>query len=201
MDARNVAVEPVLPALLHLHPEREQATASRLRRALSSHDEKKQRAALSGLLNWLQNQAASPLAVRGYQLPRMPENLLQELGSIIANRRQPGLLAALGAAITVLEHFPQRANRRFIDSLTDGLDSLLIETQYRANDEPVGQVPYEDIPTYRMYAARLASLLSGVRGGKSEGVNRWIDAARIDPLPEIRQTAGDSAGGPQIENA
>src|SRR5262249_39425110 len=112
--------------------------------------------------------------------------------SIVANRRQPGLLATLVFTITILEHFPQRANRRFIESLTVGLDSLLVETQYRANDEPVGQVPYEDAPTYRMFAARLANLLAGVRGGRSEVVDRWIEAARTDPLPEVRQAVGAS---------
>jgi hypothetical protein len=199
MDSRNVAVEPVLPALLHLDPGRVRATASRLRRALAAHDEKKQRAALNGLASWLRNQTGSPLAVRGYQLPRMPENLLQELGSIIANRRQPGLLVALEAAITVLERFPHRANRGFIDSLRVGLDSLLAETEYRANDEPGGQVPYEAVPTYRMLAARLANLLAGVRGGRSEVVDRWIEAARTDPLPEVRQAVGAPAEPRTVE--
>jgi hypothetical protein len=193
MDNRNVAVEVVLPALLHLDPRRERETASRLRRALAAHNEERQRAALSALGNWLRNQAGSPLAVRGYRLPRMPENLLQELGSIIANRRQPGLLDTLRFAITVLEHFPERANRRFIESLTVGLDSLFEETQYRPNDEPVGHVPYEDVPVFRLLAARVANLLAVVHGVRSEVVDRWIEAAQTDPLPEVRQAVTATA--------
>lgn len=193
METRGVPIEPVLPALLHLDRRRQKEISSRLRRGLATHDVRRQRAALSGLASWLRNQDQSPLAIRGYHLPPMPEDLLQELGSIIANRRQPGLLAVLQYAIIILEHFPKRANRRFIDSLTVGLDSLLVETQYRTNDEPAGQVPYEDVPDYRMFAARLANLLTGVRGGRSEVVDRWIETASMDPLPEVREAVSAAA--------
>ena len=150
IDAGKVPVESVLPVLIQINPGSEKAIASRLRRALATHDEDRQRAALNGLTNWLQNQAGSPLALRGLELPRVPEDLLQELGSRVANQRQPGLRLALGTAISVLRSFPERANRRFVKSLTLGLDYLLAETQYRMDDDSAGQIPAAETPTYRL---------------------------------------------------
>jgi hypothetical protein len=196
VEERNLPFEAILPALVQLNPEAERVTANRLRRSLATQDEKRQRAALRGIMTWLRNQVGFSIAIRGYRLPRFPEDLLQELGSRVANRRQPGLQLSLEAAISVLRRFPERANRRFIQSLTLGLDYLLEETQYRVDDLPISPIPAANTPAYRRLAAQLAGLLARHPRGRSEVVERWLEVAREDPLPEVRHAVD---GGEEVE--
>jgi hypothetical protein len=186
IDARQVPVERILPALLRLKPDAEKATASRLRRSFATSDEQRQRAALAGLTSWLRNQVDSSVATKGYQLPRVPDDLLQELGARVANRRQPGLGLVLETAVVVLRGFRERVNLRFIRALTIGLEYLLVETQYRLDDESTDQIAAADIPMYRMRGAQIAGLLARMPHGRSDVVQKWLEAARDDPLPEIR---------------
>jgi hypothetical protein len=191
IESCNVPVEAVLPALLRLEPQSEKATAAQLRRSLGTHEEERLRAALRGLTSWLRNQPNSPGAMRGYRLPRVPEDLLQELGSRVAGRRQPGLRHTIAASISVVQNSPERVNRRFIQSLTVGLGYLISETQYRTEDDAPGQIPAAETPTYRLLTTRLASLLAQIPGGRSEVIDQWLEAAQQDPLPEIRREIGD----------
>ena len=179
-------VAAVLPAMQTIQPARN--VASDIRRALASHEPDVYTSALKGLLNWLTIHRAGRNSPEATTLPEPPADLLRELGMIVATRRQPGLLEALGAAAWVLENFPDIAtDSHFLDSIVVALEYLLVETEYRLSGSEDDRVPYSEVPDYREKAARIASLLQKTTAATTETVRQWIEAARNDPLPEVRR--------------
>jgi len=178
-------VEQVLPALLKIWPDGHAQVADRLRRGLVSSDPGQARASLAGLWQWLAESDSLGLTTP-------PSDLLHELGSIICSRRQTALDTALDAAAKLLddEQSPNREMLRtpeFLNMLAVGLSYLEVETTYRLDSQvSASGIPYDLVPEHRAKAARLAAVLSKHTGQESEVLRRWLESARIDPLPEVR---------------
>lgn len=185
IERSGVPVGTVLPALLLLRPDDE--TAVRLRHDLASAETDRYLSALRGLIYWLENQLSPQRPEGAPQLPPLPLGLLQELGTIIAWRRQPGLLHALDAVMTILLHFPETVDEQFRRSLGIGLEYLLTETTYRVVEGEGGSIPYDEVPNYRARAAQVAASLHAGFGETLPVIERWLEAARADPLPEVRE--------------
>ena len=107
---------------------------------------------------------------------------------IVATRRQPGLLQALGTVAWVLENCPDTtADGHFLDSIVVALEYLRVETEYRSFGSESDRIPYSEVPEYREKAARIASLLQKTPAAETETVRQWLAAALNDPLPEVRR--------------
>jgi hypothetical protein len=114
-------------------------------------------------------------------------DLIQELGSIIAGRRQPGLWYALDAARNILRDHPDAVDDRFKRSVLTGLDYLLPEAAYRAWGGEQDRIPYDRVPDYRARAAEIALILSRETGYQSDVTRQWLYEATNDPLPGVRR--------------
>jgi hypothetical protein len=187
-ERQGMPVEAVLPALLLLHPD--DGTALRLRQALASVETGRYLSALRGLIYWLENQRSPQRPSGAPQLPPPPPELLQGLGTIIARRRQPGLLHALDATAAIFRYLPETTDLQFRQSVAIGLEYLLGETAYRVTEDEEAGILYAEVPNVRARAAEVAVLLRARFDEVIPAVDRWIEATRTDPLPEVRE-AGD----------
>jgi hypothetical protein len=194
IERHGYVVDAVLPALLLLRPNNE--TASRLRHSLAALDEERYLAAVRGLIYWLENQPSRQRSQQAPQLPTPPPDLLQELGTIVAGRRQPGLFYALNAVSTILRHMPETTDEQFRASVRIGLDYLLADTAYRSCEDPRERIPYDDVPVCRREAAQIAILLRKTFNDLSSIIDQWISQVRADPLPEVRQVIGELTSAP-----
>jgi len=187
MEQYGTAVEAVLPALLLLRQDPE--AAPRLRRGLASADRARYVSALRGLIHWLEYQP--PLGGQGeaLALPPPPQDLLHELGGIIAGRRQPDLIYALDAAGAILKQSNDTIDEQFRQSLVIGLEYLFSETAYRSAEDPGERIPYDEVPIYRAKSAHIATLLHSKFHETAASIQKWIETAKSDPLPEVREVA------------
>lgn len=189
---RGLPVAAVLPALQTIRPSRD--VAPEMRRALASHESHVYSSALEGLVHWLEIRHVMRPSSRAMIVPEVPGDLLRELGMIVATRRQPGLLEALGTVARVLQNCPETtADEHFLDSIVVALECLWVETEYRSFGRESDRIPYSDVPECRKKAARIASLLQKTPAGETETVRQWIAAALNDPLPEVRRAVVDAA--------
>ena len=93
---------------------------------------------------------------------------------IVATRRQPGLLEALGTVAWMLENCPDTpADDHFLDSIVVALEYLRVETEYRSFGSESDRIPYSDVPEYRKKAARIALLLQETPVAEREAVRQW----------------------------
>ena len=79
------------------------------------------------------------------------------------------------------------ADAAFVHSLELGLEYLLGEASYRTSDLPTDLILSKDIPRMRRLAVEMAQQLVSVSYSRSPVVQRWLDAAPTDPLPEVRR--------------
>lgn len=148
-----------------------------MRLGLISQNEDLAKAALHALGRWssLANDPASHI-----QTP--PNDLVREIGVIIATRRRETLGLALQGAKWIFDKGPD-VHKQIIRNMTlDGLTYLLEELQYDRKN--VGQ--NSGLPDLRNYSVQLASSMyeHGLRD--NDTINRWLQIARNDPLPELR---------------
>ena len=90
------------------------------------------------------------------------------------------------AAEFIFEHGTEEHKEAIRRSVADGLSYLLEELGYdRQRDDP------NEIPELRLACARLAMKMSLDQQEPHPSVIDWIEAARQDPLPEVRFAVQD----------
>ena len=67
------------------------------------------------------------------------------------------------------------------------LEFLLTETEYKLSGSDDARIPYDEVPEFRVRAAKIARLLRESPKDCPPIIERWIEAAHNDPLPEVRQ--------------
>ncbi len=138
--------------------------------------------AASGIIRWL-SEASDPET--GTPVP--PENLVREIGVAIAYRRAASLVGALQAARWIFENGTQANEEAIILLVADGLDYLATELSYdRDHENP------DDIPLLRLLCAELAVAVAKDGSNQHSAVVRWLEIAKGDPLPEVRNAASES---------
>ncbi len=175
----------LMHGLVETIPDRFDEIASWLRSGLVSDDEDVAFSAISGLHSWL---VASIDAKVPLSPP--PDDMLSEIGLIIASRRKVSLPHALQVAEWVFSHGTSE-HRNVISTLAlQGLTYLAEELRY---DRAHGADENTDLPLLRWRCAQLAQSMaeSGLRD--EPAVYLWITLAKQDPLPEVRFAAGSSA--------
>jgi hypothetical protein len=105
----------------------------------------------------------------------------------VAFRHPDSLRISIDCAVNLLRSLGTKADKLFVESLIGGLGQLQGELTYRESAEPPGRISYEDVPQYRVLAARLAKILHDLGHEHDPAVRDWCAAAAIDPLPEVRR--------------
>ena len=157
-------------------PDRVEDISGWIRLGLTSDDDLQVSGAMSTLQSWM---SASTSGSSSIISP--PDDLVREIGVVIATRRKVALLSALSAANWVFEH-GDTSHREAIGQLVlQGLPFLIEELRYDRQHDDGNRVP-----TLRFLCAQLAKSMAQRGYADTTVISQWLDAARDDPLPEVR---------------
>jgi hypothetical protein len=185
MKSAGLSVGAILPATLILQPDSVREVASELRQELANPDGEHILSALRGIVFWVNRNADTRR--RSPVFPKIPVDLLREVGAGVAVRRPESLLPLLDCAYNVVGSQPGGIDRQLVQSLLIGLDYLFAETEYRESAPSSSHYRYGDIPRIRWQAARLANCLAGCGYDAEPIIQRWSERTATDALPEIRR--------------
>ena len=175
------AYEPVL-LLASVLPDRLGDIASWLRVGLASDDSKVATSAMCGLERWLR---VSRISTTTLKAP--PEDLVREIGIMVATRRKASLRDALHVAKWIFDEGSPGQQDAVCNMVLHGLEYLCNELSYDSESD------YEvddDLPTLRWRSAQLA-LAMAARGLENNlTIARWLTIVENDPLPEVRYAKG-----------
>lgn len=144
---------------------------------LVSQNKDQARAALRTLSHWL---SLTVEPVSHIQIP--PDELVREVGVIIASRRRETLRLALQVAKWIFDKGTD-AHKQIIQNMTlRGLKDLLEDFRY--DGENFGQI--DDLPDLRNHSVQLALSMSENGVKDNDTINQWLQDAENDPLPELR---------------
>ena len=170
---------------MQIMPTRADELISWLRRGLASGDSATAQSALAGLGSWLRKATEDDAALR-----QPSQDLIREIGLIIAARRGEALAPALEIARLVFDAGGEEIKEPMQEYVLQGLDYLTTELDYeREYDDP------DKVPLLRLRCAQLA--LSMARTGllSHNVVSKWLEVAESDPLPEVRHSVESRAVG------
>ena len=151
-----------------------------LRTGLASGSHDMATGAVSGLDSWLQisNNPASSI-----QNPT--EDLLREVGLIIAARRKESISQALQVAKWVFDDGSDDLRDILLGYALEGLDYLAEELRYdREHDD--------DVSDLRWRCAQLAASMSKAGLECEPAVILWLELASSDPFPMMRHAVMDT---------
>ena len=174
--------------LVKVIPHRAIELASWLRTGLASGSRDMASGALSGLAAWMHLSNNSDSSVQN-----LPEDILRELGLIIAARRKESLSGALQVAKQVFDEGSDDQRDVILNSTLEGLVYLAEELRYD------GEHDEGDVPNLRWRCVQLASSMSQAGFDGRPAVARWLEAAATDPFPEVRSVPLDNPEGPLVE--
>ena len=139
--------------------------------------------AVIGLRHW-----ATMSADAASEIQPPPNELIHEIGIIIANRRKASLDPALQFAKWVFDRGINEQKDAIRSLVLQGLGYLAEDLRYDRED----QEPDDDVPLLRWRSIRLAQSMSEHGSADAQAVSRWLEIAENDPLPEVRYATGTS---------
>ena len=143
-----------------------------------------------GLYLWLKASNDEDL-----RIPSAPDDLVREIGVVIATRRREPLDEALQVAKWVFDEGKENHRDLLCQLVLHGLGYLVEELRYdREHDEHD-----DDVPSLRWRSAQLAVSISKNGFEKHPAVVRWIQTIQNDPLPEVRYTEDSLFAHPPVE--
>lgn len=159
-------------------PKRIEDIAHLMRTGLASADDTLAENAAAGLHHWL---IVSAEVASHIQSP--PEDLVREVGVIIAARRKETLALALEIAKWVFDQGSDAQREAIRHLALQGLGYLIEELRYdREHDLDLK----DEIPLLRWRSAQLAVSMSNSGYGDDPNISRWLAIADEDPMPEVR---------------
>ena len=166
------------PGLVKTLPNRLDELGNWLRVGLVSETNGLSASAMESLRSWLTGSVDPTTA-----LPAPPEDILREVGLIIASRRKASLPDALQLATWVFTKGTP-VHRAAIGGLAvNGLSYLAEELRYDREQEHDADV---DLPFLRLLCVKLAQSMARSSFGNAPAVDRWLTLGKNDPLPEVR---------------
>ena len=157
-------------------PKRLADVATALRVGMTSNKRDLAADAVEGVRLWIE---ATLDAESG--TPHPPEDLVREIGIAIASRRSPVMPGALATARWIFANGDQIHKKAIRHLAQDGLSYLAEELRYdREHDTP------DDVPLQRLFCAQLAAAMAKDELHQRPAVLRWLEIAKEDPLPEVR---------------
>ena len=164
----------VIPGLVKAMPDRFEAISLWLRTGLASDDDVRVRGTMGALQSWLSSSSTSTLRP-------VPDDLIREVGVIIASDRRVALVEALVCAALVFDR-GSASHRDTIRPLAlQGLSYLAEKLQYDTEQAVEG-----DVHTLRLLCAQLATKMASYGFEDDAAVVKWLDIGRGDPFPESR---------------
>ena len=166
----------LIAGLVKAMPNRFDELALTMRTGLVSENVDIAEGAAVGLHHWLM---ASAEVASHIQPP--PNDLVREIGIMIATRRKKALGQALEIAKWVFDEGKDEQRETIRDLALQGLGYLVEELRYdREHDQD------DDVPFLRWACAHLALAMAECGLGDDPAVTRWLETAKEDPLPEVR---------------
>ena len=159
-------------------PHRIDDIAHAMRTALASQDERLAENAAAGLHHWLMVSAGD-----ASQIHTPPEDLVREIGVIIAARRKETLALALKIAKWVFDEGSESQKEAISRLALQGLGYLIEELRYDREHDPDLE---DDIPELRWRSAEIAVSMARSGYGDDSNISRWLKVAEQDPMPEVR---------------
>ncbi len=112
--------------------------------------------------------------------------VLETVFAVIATRRMPALGICICLADDLIKEHLKWVTDSKMQVLGIGMNALLGELDYM-NRMPGTDISDEHIPLLRYYCARLAVTTTSSLGSSAPAwASSWINAAAVDPLPELR---------------
>ena len=174
--------EPKMPAFGLIHglvkvmDDRFDELVMWLRMGLVSTERYSAESAVLGLHSWLKASAGADSALRP-----PPDDLVREIGFVIAARRHASLPQALRLVRWVFDEGTLSQRQIICELALHGLRYLAEELRYdRDHDENV------DVPLLRWFCAQLAQSMAQRGLQDDPTVAKWLELAEQDPLPEVR---------------
>ena len=166
----------LIAGLVKALPNRFGDLASTMRVGLVSENVYIAEGAVVGLHHWL---ATSAEGISHIQPP--PDDLVREIGIMIATRRKKALGQALDIAKWVFDEGNDAQKEVIRDLALQGLGYLVEELRYdREHDLDI------DVPLLRWHCTHLALAMAEYGLGDNPAVARWSENIENDPLPEVR---------------
>ena len=124
------------------------------------------------------------------QLRTPPDDLVREIGVMIATRRKGSLEQALQTAKWIFDEGSKAQRNAVCQLVLQGLDYLSAELQY---DRKHDQDDNIDVPLLRWRSTQLAVSMAKRGLEDAPAVSRWLEIAETDPLPEVRYAKGPTS--------
>ena len=166
----------VMVGLIKAMPDRVEDVSSWIRLGLTSDDDLQVSQAMSTLQSWM----SVAVSDSNFIIPP-PEDLVREIGVVIATRRKVALPSALSAANWVFESGDTCHQETISQLVLQGLFYLIEELRYDRQHDDGNRVP-----TLRLLCAQLAKSVAEKGYATSPPISQWLEMARDDPLPEVR---------------
>ena len=149
-----------------------------MKTGLASENENLAENATAGLYDWLTTSADTAA-----QIHHPPDDLVREIGVMIATRRTKALGHALQVAKWVFDEGGDSQKETIRDLALKGLDYLAEELRYDREDV---QDDIIDVPLLRWRSAQLARSMEAQGLGDAPSVSQWLKIIEEDPMPEVR---------------
>ena len=163
----------IIPGLVKAMPMQFEAISLLLRTGLASEGDQHVRGAMLALRTWLSSTAL--------RLHPVPDDLIREVGAIIASGRRGALVDALVCAAAVFDRGTQSHRDTMIPLALQGLSYLAERLRYQS-DAAVD----DDVPTLRILCAQLAMKMAPHVSESDATLAKWLDIGLSDPFPETR---------------
>ena len=172
LGSQDVAMVGLIKAM----PDRVEDVSSWIRLGLTSDDGLQVSQAMSTLQSWM----SVAVSDSNFIIPP-PEDLVREIGVVIATRRKVALPSAQSAANWVFESGDTCHQETISQLVLQGLFYLIEELRYDRQHDDGNRVP-----TLRLLCAQLAKSVAKKGYATSLPISQWLDMARDDALPEVR---------------
>ena len=171
----------VTVGLVEALPARFDGIALSLRMGLVSDNVDLAENATSALHYWLTVSSNKNSRIR-----QPPDDLVREIGVIIATRRKASLGQALQTAKWIFDEGSQPQRDAVCQLALQGLGYLFEELKYDRNHEQEDNT----VPLLRWWSVQLALSMAKCGFEKAPAVVCWLKIVEKDPLPEVRNAKG-----------
>ena len=177
-DQRHFPCYRLFGSIVKFFPDKLGEITRLMRIGLASDNVNQAEDAILGLFDWFRAASKNESSI-----PLPPEDVLFEVGVIIATRRKGILHQALQVARWIFSSGSAKQGDAIAQSTLHGLRYLIEELDYNRDHDEKDEV---DIPLLRWGCAHLALAMSASVYETDPTVKRWAEVAMKDPLPEVR---------------
>lgn len=175
-ELRTVFAYAAMPGLIKAMPDRVEDISGWIRLGLTSDNGLQVSEAMSTLQSWM---IITPSDSDSIIPP--PDDLVREIGVVIATRRRVALSDGLSVASWIFESGDTKHQEAISQLVLQGLLYLAEELRYDRQHDDGNRVP-----TLRFLCAQLARSMAQKGYADSTAISRWLEIAKDDPLPEVR---------------